>query len=214
MRSPSIQRILRSLTLVGVALCAGACGSNGKSGQPPSAASVASAASGAGIIATLPERAEAVASADAWAVQGTKAGGRVGAEQLLAAAVLRERIFRVDHRDADALEAIELYSETARREPSLRCSAATSGALLEGERSGDPGLTFRGVYRAARLPGADAACKQRAQQILDTLAAFRPPPTVLAQIDAQASASAIPPPQPSPFPRPLAARPLRCPTTA
>ncbi|MES1178842.1 MAG: N-acetylmuramoyl-L-alanine amidase [Myxococcales bacterium] len=141
----------------------------------------------------MPERAEAVASADAWAVQGTKLGGRAGAERSLAAAALRERIFRVDHRDADALEAIELYAEAGRREPSLRCSAATSAALLEGERRADPGLTFQGVYRAQLAPGADAPCKQRAQEILDTLVAYRPLPTVLAQLEAQSSASSLAP---------------------
>ena len=184
---------LRSLTLIGVLLCGQGCGSNG-GGAPPSASASASgsAAPSARNFAPLPERAEAVASADAWAVQGTKLAGRAGAEQLLAAAVLRERIFRVDHRDADALEAIELYTEAAQREPSLRCSAATSAALLQGERSSDPGLTFQGVYRAELAPAADVACKQRAEQILSTLAAYRPLPTVLAQLDAQASTSAAP----------------------
>ncbi|MET0792688.1 MAG: N-acetylmuramoyl-L-alanine amidase [Polyangiaceae bacterium] len=180
MRSPSFPCILRSLTVVGAALCAQGCGSNADVGQPASVASAAARAA-----AALPERAEAVASADAWAVQGTKQGGRAGSEQLLAAAVLRERIFRVDHRAADALEAIELYGEAGRRDPSLRCSAATAAALLDGERRGDPGFTFQGVYRAQSIPGADAACKQRAEQILDTLAAYRPLPTVLAQIAGQ-----------------------------
>jgi N-acetylmuramoyl-L-alanine amidase len=187
MRFPSILRTLRSLTLVGVALCALSCGSKGTIGQAPPVASAASVASAAGAVATLPERAEAVASADAWAVQGAKLGGRAGSEQLLAAAALRERIFRVDHRDADALEAIELYSEAGRREPSLRCSAALSAALLDGERRADPGLTYQGVYRAQLVPGADALCKQRAQQVLDSLVAYRPLKAVLAQLSAQGS---------------------------
>ena len=184
MRFPSILRTLRSLTLVGVALCALSCGSKGTISHPPPVASAAPSARGN---ATLPERAEAVASADAWAVQGMKLGGRAGAERLLAAAELRERIFRLDHRDADALEASELYAEAGRSEPNFRCSAAVSAALLEGERRADPGLTFQGVYRAQLAPGADAACKQRAQQILDSLVAYRPLPTVLAQLGAQGS---------------------------
>ena len=201
MRSTST---LRSLTLAGVLLCGPSCGSSGGGAPPSPAASASGSASpSAQTLATLPARAEAVASADAWAVQGTKLAGRAGAEQLLAAAVLRERIFRVDHRDADALEAIELYTEAAQREPSLRCSAATSAALLQGERSSDPGLTFQGVYRAELAPAADAACKQRAEQILSTLAAYRPLPTVLAQLAAQgsalaASASALKPSAPEP----------------
>ncbi|MEO6599487.1 MAG: N-acetylmuramoyl-L-alanine amidase [Polyangiaceae bacterium] len=187
MRFPSILRTLRSLTLVGVALCALSCGSKGTTGQAQTLASAASVTPAAGAVATLPERAEAVASADTWAVQGTKLGGRAGAEQLLAAGALRERIFRIDHREADALEAIELYSEASRREPSLHCSAATSAALLDGERRADPGFTFQGVYRAQLATGADAACKRRAQQILDSLVAYRPLPTVLAQLAAQGS---------------------------
>ncbi|HEY3666771.1 MAG TPA: N-acetylmuramoyl-L-alanine amidase [Polyangiaceae bacterium] len=147
----------------------------------------------------LPERAEAVASADAWAVQGTKLGGRPGAQRLLDAASLRERIFRVDHREADALEAIELYRQAA-HEPALRCSAVLSAGLLEGELRGDPSATFQGVYRAQRASGSDAACKARAELILSTLSAYRPLPTVLAQLDAEGSTSAVasapPPPQP------------------
>lgn len=184
MRFPSVLCTLRSLTLVAVALGAQNCGAKGKNGEPAPIASTAPAPTSA----TLPERAEAVASADAWAVQGTKLGGRAGAERLFAAAVLRERIFRVDHRDVDALEASELYAAVARLESDLRCSAAVAAALLDGERRSDPGLTFQGVYRAQHLPGADPACKQRAQQILDSLAAYRPPPAVLAQLEAPVGA--------------------------
>ncbi len=190
MRFPSFPRVQRSLTLLGALLCA-SCRSNGPSIAESNPASSASA----GGTTTIPERAEAVARADAWAVLGSKQGGRAGAKLLLEAAQLRERIFRADHRDADALEAIELYRQAARGEPSVRCSAATSAALLEGELKADPGLTFQAVYRAGLAPGSDEACKQRAEAILNTLSAYRPLPTVLAQIDGEHSA-----------PVPLAAR--------
>ncbi|HEX7454143.1 MAG TPA: N-acetylmuramoyl-L-alanine amidase [Polyangiaceae bacterium] len=147
----------------------------------------------------LPERAEAVANADVWAVQGTKLGGRAGAQRLLDAGSLRERIFRVDHREADALEAIELYRQAA-REPALRCSATTSAALLEGELRGDPGSSFQAVYRAEHARSADAACKERAEAILATLTAYRPLPTVLAQIDAAGDVAATPSASPLPAP--------------
>ena len=185
MRFPSFQCILRSSSLIGLFACLFGCGSQGSAGQPAPVASSGVAQAGG----SLPERAEAVASADAWAVQGTKLGGTSGAQRLLAAAALRERIFRVDHRDADALEAIELYRQAARDEPTRSCSAATAAALLEGELRADPGLTFQGVYRAELAPGADAACKQRAEAILSTLAAYRPLPTVLAQLAAQGNVS-------------------------
>jgi N-acetylmuramoyl-L-alanine amidase len=148
----------------------------------------------------LPERAEAVASADAWAVQGTKLGGRAGAQRLLEAASLRERIFRADHREADALEALELYRQAA-REPALRCSAALAAALLEGELRADPSVSFQGVSRAQRAAG-DAPCQARAEAILSTLSAYRPLPTVLAQLDAEGAASAAPGAQPAPAPLP------------
>ena len=188
MRFPSFQYALRSSSLIGLFACIVNCGSRGSTGPPAPLASNGVAQAGS----NLPERAEAVASADSWAVQGTKLGGRAGAAQLLAAAGLRERIFRVDHRDADALEAIELYRQAARSEPTLRCAATTSAALLEGELRADPGLTFQGVYRAQLVPNADAACKQRADVILSTLTAYRPLPTVLAQLDALSTSAGAP----------------------
>lgn len=123
--------------------------------------------------ASLPARAEAVASADALAVLGTKRMGREGALRLLEAASLRERIFRVDHREADALEAIELYRQAARSEPALGCDALTSAALLEGELRADPRLTFQAVERARVAKGADGQCQARAEAILNTLGTYR-----------------------------------------
>jgi N-acetylmuramoyl-L-alanine amidase len=107
---------------------------------------------------------------------------------LLEAARLRERIFRVDHRETDALEAIELYRQTALAEAGLRCAAATAAAVLEGELRSDPGRTFQAVYRAQRAPSADESCKERTETILNTLAAYRPLPTVLSLIDAEGCA--------------------------
>ncbi|HEY3253597.1 MAG TPA: N-acetylmuramoyl-L-alanine amidase [Polyangiaceae bacterium] len=187
MRSPSFPRIQRSLSLLAAlihAACATSCGSRGRNVEQSPPASSAAAGGGAAV----PERADAVARADTWAVLGTKQGGRSGAKLLLEAAQLRERIFRADHREPDALEAIELYRQAARSEPSVRCSAATSAAVLEGELRADPGLTFQAVYRAELAPGAEEACKQRAELILNTLNAYRPLPTVLAQIEREGSA--------------------------
>jgi N-acetylmuramoyl-L-alanine amidase len=136
----------------------------------------------------LDARPDAVARADAWAVLGSKQGGRAGAKFLLEAAQLRERIFRTDHRDADALEAIELYRQAAQSESTVRCSATTSAALLEGELKAEPGLTFQALYRLALAPGSDEACKQRTEVILNTLSAYRPLPALLAQIDRERGA--------------------------
>ena len=179
MRFPSFLRVQRSRTVTFALACALGCRSRGPSVDESRPASSA-ATEGSQVI---PERADAVARADAWAVLGSKLGGRAGARHLLDAAQLRERIFRVDHRDADALEAIELYRQAARGEASLRCAASTSAALLEGELKADPGLTYQAVYRAQLEPGAEEPCKQRAEMILSTLSAYRPLPTVLAQLD-------------------------------
>jgi N-acetylmuramoyl-L-alanine amidase len=200
MRFPSIPCLRRFSSLLGAALGTLACGSHAPSSSvsPGGSEQIASVVIAAN---ALPERAEAVASADAWAVQGTKQAGPAGAARLLDAGVLRERIFRADHREADALEAIELYRQAA-REPKLRCSARIRAALLEGELRSDPALTFRDVYRAARPSDADAACKEHADEILSTLSAYRPLPIVLAQIDAESARGPQPSAQPAPAPVP------------
>src|SRR3954469_22787231 len=104
MRFTSSPCVRRFSSLLGAALTLLACGSR----SPSSLASGAASAQASAVVViagnALPERAEAVASADAWAVQGTKQGGPAGTARLLDAGVLRERIFRVDHREADALE--------------------------------------------------------------------------------------------------------------
>src|SRR4051812_10137460 len=145
-------------------------------GAPPAAHDPAGPATAAVALlgSALPARAEAVTSADAWAVQGAKMGGREGAQRLLDAAELRQRTFRVDHREADALEAIELYRQAAQTDRALRCAALTSAATLEGELHADPAATFQAVYRAEHAPDADPPCKARAEAILVTLGAYRP----------------------------------------
>ena len=186
MRFSSSPRVQRSLTLLGGLLWVSSCRSSGSTVEQtnPSGGALAGASS------AIPPRADAVARADAWAVLGSKQGGRAGAKFLLEAAQLRERIFRADHREADALEAIELYRQAAQTEPSVRCSALTSAALLEGELKSDPGLTFQALYRVSLAPASGEGCKQRAELILGTLAAYRPLPTVLAQIERDRGASA------------------------
>ncbi|HEX2673178.1 MAG TPA: N-acetylmuramoyl-L-alanine amidase [Polyangiaceae bacterium] len=156
----------------------------------------------------IPERAEAVARADEWAVAGTKQGGRSGAKLLLDAARLRERIFRADHRDADALEAIELYRQAARAEPSVRCSSAISAAVLEGELKADPEVSFQAVYRATLAPTVEEGCKRDAERILSTLSAFRPLPTTLAQIEREGSANSPSAARSAQASKPVAIEPL------
>jgi N-acetylmuramoyl-L-alanine amidase len=132
-----------------------------------------------------------VASADALAVQG-KAGGTRGATQLELAARIRTRLFRREHKPADALEAIELTRQWADAAGSARCSAELSRALLEGEQSGDVDATYRALYGLSRR--ADTACGERTSAALTVLEAFRPSSNVLAALEpsASSSASAVP----------------------
>jgi len=188
--------IQRGLIALGAAGCLLACRQN-----PPPAADQPAVppSSGAAVqVNAIPSRSEVVAHADALAVQGAKEGGRAGVQHLLEAASLRERVFRVDHRETDALEALELYRQAAQSERALRCSALLSAATLEGELRADPSATFRAVYRAEHAPDADNACKTHAEAILLTLNAYKPLPTVLAGLLAQvgepaASTSAVTP---------------------
>ena len=172
---------LGSLCVLGPSSLSLSCRSRASLSEPPQArAGSSSTASHA-----LGDRADAVASADAWAVSGTKLGGRAGAQQLLNAARLRERIFRLDHREADALEGIDLYQQAARSDPILRCSALLSAALLQGELRSDPAAALLAVEKAKLSAGTELACKERAESILVTLSAFRPSATALAPSDAE-----------------------------
>jgi N-acetylmuramoyl-L-alanine amidase len=141
-----------------------------------------------------------VAHADQLAVRGSREPGRAGAELTLRAARLRARLWRLEHREADALEASELFQSAARASPSDACAANLERTLLEGELRSDPQQLYRDAYgiRAARPEGA---CRARVDELLETLAAFRPLPNVLAEIDRRlapaapgVSASAVLPP--------------------
>src|SRR5262249_48627852 len=116
-------------------------------------------------------RAEAVALADSWSVSAGKLGGRAGAERLLAAGMLREQLFRLEHRDADALEAIELYEQAAKLHVDAACRGLSSAALLQGELRADPPQAARELVEAARAP-ADARCRERVQAALAALAPY------------------------------------------
>jgi N-acetylmuramoyl-L-alanine amidase len=135
--------------------------------------------------AVLPSRAEVVAAADRLAVAGARATGAERAKLTMAAARLRTRIWRLERREADALEALELYASSA-KDPTLGCDAKLEAALLQGEVRRDPNETFRGVYTAG-LDSKNDACKRRRAAVLETLGAFRPLPTVLSELDKKAS---------------------------
>ena len=129
----------------------------------------------------------AVASADALAIEGARAGAPDVARALELAASLRARLFRREHKDADALEALELWQKLARGNERARCSAELQRALLEGELHGDADATYRALYALGRR--ADPACGAHIETALGMLAAFRPSESELAALSPAPSAA-------------------------
>jgi len=134
----------------------------------------------------LPARAEVVAAADGLAVEGSRRSGVEGAKLTLRAADLRERIWRLDRREADALEAIELYRAAAGFDAAAACDSQVRRALLEAELRADPAGAYRSIYLARGAGARD--CKVRADAALTALGAFKPLPSVLAELDREVSA--------------------------
>jgi N-acetylmuramoyl-L-alanine amidase len=141
------------------------CGRGGSATAPAISTSVEAADE-------LPNRAVAVASADALAVQASHAGGGDGARALERAALLRTRLYRREHREADALEALELRGQLARTGGPLRCPSEVARLLLEGELNGDVDSTYRALYGLGR--SATPPCSTRINAALAMLEAFRP----------------------------------------
>jgi N-acetylmuramoyl-L-alanine amidase len=133
-------------------------------------------------VAVLGNRAEVVAEADALAVAGSQKGGEAGAALTRRAADLRARIWRLEHREADGLEALELYRAAGRTKWSGACDANLDLALLQGELRTDPAGTYQAAYRL-QLAEQPAACLGKAQAALRALDAFKPLPTVLTELE-------------------------------
>jgi N-acetylmuramoyl-L-alanine amidase len=180
---------------IGFALAASgwACGGTkpgaddaGVSGEPARAEALLAAS------AVLPPRPEAIALAQSVEALALKEGAGARAVELHAlAAALHERLWRTEHREQDAKEALDLY-RAAGKDLSLRgaCEAAARGAKLAGEVAKDAGTTYAELYRIQRrgsMVGADAgapsSCGALVDQPLTALAAFRPAPAVLDAID-------------------------------
>ena len=141
------------------------CGRGGSTPAPASSTSVE-------VADELPNRAVAVASADALAVQASHAGAGDGARALERAALQRTRLYRREHREADALEALELRGQLARTAGPLRCTSEVARLLLEGELNGDVDSTYRALYGLGR--SATPPCSARIDAALAMLEAFRP----------------------------------------
>ena len=132
-------------------------------------------------LAALPARAEVVAAADVLAVEGARRSGSEGAKLTRRAAELRERIWRLERREGDALEAMELFRATGRLQADASCDSQLRRTLLEGELRGDPGAAYRSIYLARAHATRD--CRARVDAALTALGAFKPLPSVLAELD-------------------------------
>lgn len=138
-----------------------------------------------------------MASADSLAVIGSQ-GGADAARALEAAARLRARLFRREHREADALEAIDLWRQLARRDEASACDGELERLLLEGELNGDAEATYRGLYGLAQSSSAGVACRSRIQLALSALDGFRPSESALRALEPSPVASAPSAAVPSP----------------
>src|SRR5262245_21088487 len=110
------------------------CGLGGMIGcrsSAPGSSGLSAPASGAGSASPLNgTRAELVAQADALAVAGSHKDGEEAAGLTRKAADLRQRLWRLEGREADALEALELLRGIEQKKGESACLARIDRALL------------------------------------------------------------------------------------
>jgi N-acetylmuramoyl-L-alanine amidase len=109
-------------------------------------------------------RAEIVAQADELASRASREP-REATSLLLQAAALRERVYRLERRKADALEAIELLKEAATKGD---CQALVRAAALRAEVEVDPGLVTRTLGERGRIE-LSPSCRTDAKRVGDIL---------------------------------------------
>jgi len=131
--------------------------------------------------APMPTRAEVVARADNLVLTAEKSSPQVAGRLLLEAASLRTRIWRMEGRETDATEAMELLKQAVAKSSLVACEANVALATLEGELRGDPSATYRRLYVLSRGEGNEQ-CKGAASRGLALLASYRPDAKVLAQL--------------------------------
>jgi len=185
--------------VVGLAVLVAGAACSGRAPVPDAAVStadpadVAAARSIASGQADLPARAEALSLAQGIEAHAEREGAGVRAVELHAvAAALLERVWRVEGREQDAKEALDLF-RSASREPDVpgACKAALDAARLAGDVARDAAASYAELYRAQRRfasvqapdAGAPGACRRQVEDALALLVAFRPPQRVLEAID-------------------------------
>lgn len=190
--SRAVRNSVTALLLIVTAVVAGpfACGGSAKPGPDGGQADeIARARALDTPAAVLPSRPEVIALAQSIEALALKEGAGARAVELHAlAARLHERIWRTEHREQDAKDAVDLY-RSAGRELALSgaCDAAARGAKLAGELAKDAQTTYAELYRVQRRSsvgdGGAGLCGRAVDAPLAALAAFRPAPQVLDAID-------------------------------
>ncbi len=117
----------------------------------------------------LPLRVDVVALADDLASQAQRSHNPERDQLLQMAAGLRERLWRLERRSADALEAVDLYRLLA---DDGHCDAVVKGQLLAAELERKP-QSVTGVVSKLQQHSAVSACDARARRIALMLDAFR-----------------------------------------
>ncbi len=137
--------------------------------------------------AALPLLPEVIAVAQSVERQARGEGAGARAAELHGlAARLMERLFRLEHRQQDGQESLDLYraASTNLRYPGA-CEAAMGAATLAGEIAADPKASYVELYRLQRRASAAAVspCVTSVHDRLGLISVFRPPADVLSVID-------------------------------
>jgi N-acetylmuramoyl-L-alanine amidase len=155
------------------------------------------ASRGGGIGGALPPRVDVVAVADELARHASSLGGEAAVLSLTDAARWRERIWRLEGRTADGLEAVELRKEAERRGS---CKAQVEAALLLAEVESEASRAVP-LLEQFLSGAASGACRAQAERALGILAAFRLRPksveTKSRGLSEEVTAGVVAPPSPT-----------------
>jgi N-acetylmuramoyl-L-alanine amidase len=184
--------VLAPIALAGAVACRGTPSAPGADGGAPAPGVPLLARSAERLLdpsTALPGRAEVVVLADQLALCAERESGADRARLLRLSADLRARSWRVGHAEADAREAMELYTAALRPDslPSAddACRAALGHAEIASELARDPVLYWREAYVSAKVVSSPD-CASAFSGILRSLAAYRPSPEVVGQLDKEA----------------------------
>ncbi len=179
-----------ALAALFIVACAGHAGAGTDGGAGAETLALARGVADGGT--PLGDRATTLALAQSVEAMAVREGAGARSVELhtLAASVL-ERVWRIEGREQDAREAIDLFRAGA---SDLGvpggCDAALRAALLTGELAHDAGATYAELYRVQRRAAAAQAsgqgkgtCPRTVEERLTLLAAFRPPARALEAID-------------------------------